>query len=63
MKRCKKADLEMFQRGLNKNGENDKVVDPDTRIEEWSDWWGKSKGPKKGGKRQGIVRCVGKYSI
>ena len=56
MKRCKLVDLEMFQRGLNKNGENDKVVDPATQIEEWSFSESKWKGPKKGGKLQGIVR-------
>ena len=28
------VDLDMFQRGLNKISENDKVVDPDTQIEE-----------------------------
>ena len=48
----------MFQRGLNKNGEDYKVVDPATKIEEWTELGGKCKGPKKGGKAHGICRKV-----
>ena len=60
--RHKKATLfRLFQGGRIKIGENDEVVDPASRIEEWTDidWGDKCKGSKKGGKRQGIVREVG----
>ena len=63
MKRCKNVTLEPFQRSLIKIGENYKVVDPATRIEEWSDAYGKSKGTKKAGKKHGIVREVGSSYI
>ena len=59
----KKADLELFQRGLTGIGENYKVVDPATRIEEWTDGTSKYKGLKKDEKRQGIVREVGSSFI
>ena len=59
----KKANLGMFQRGRIKIGENDKVVDPATRIEEWSEYGGKCKGMRKDGKQQGIVRWVGSNNI
>ena len=62
MNRCKPATLELFQRGANCKhvGGNSNVVDPAARMEEWTDEYGrKSKGPRKGGKAQGIVRKFG----
>ena len=54
----------MFQRSRIKIGENDKVVDPATHIEEWSDENSKYKGMKMpDGKKRGIVREVGSSSI
>ena len=45
------------------NGENGKVVDPATQIEEWFDGTSQYKGFTKDQKRQGIVRVVDSYSI
>ena len=53
------VDLDMYQRGLTGIDENDKVVDPAAKIEEWSDDYGTYKGMKMpDGKRQGIARRV-----
>ena len=54
----KKATLELLQRGLTGFGENEKVVDPAARMEEWSEFEGKCKGLRKGGKKHGICRTV-----
>ena len=49
----------MFQRGLITDDEDYKVVDPASRIEEWTNENGsKYKGPRKGGKMHGICRFV-----
>ena len=58
-KRSKKPTLEVLQRVLNEIGENDKVVDPAARIEEWSIGNSKYKGLKMpNGKKGGVVREV-----
>ena len=63
MKRCKPPALALFQRGTNGTDENSNVVDPAAQMEEWSEYRGKFKGPKKEGKKQGIVRVLGSRYI
>ena len=65
MERCKPATLELFQRGpmIKLLGEPSIVVDPAARIEEWSWYGGKYKGPKKDGKAQGICRRIAGSNI
>ena len=62
--RSKKPTLEMFQRALNWIGENDKVVDPATKIKEWSDEYSKYKALcMPNGNWQGILRDIRESSI
>ena len=62
--RCSTATLlHLFQQINHKNGENDKVVDPATQIEEWSEGPCKCKGLRKNGKKSGIARSVWGWCI